>query len=76
VLDFESLTDTLEPSDRLRVVSVRPNCDQEGWQSLGRQLPAPPRACWLIRPDQHVLATGVASDKRVQLAAITDEMAE
>ena len=76
VLDFEALADTLEPSDRLRVVSVRPNCDQEGWQALGRQLPAPPRACWLIRPDQHVLATGVASDKRVQLAAITDEMAE
>jgi len=76
VLDFESLTDTLEPSDRLRVASVRPCCDQEGWQALVRQLPAAPRACWMIRPDQHVLATGVAPDRQIQLAVLEEQMAQ
>jgi 3-(3-hydroxy-phenyl)propionate hydroxylase len=74
LLRFDGTADAAD-GNLLRTVSVRRHCDAEGWHALARQLPAPPSACWLIRPDRHVQSTRVEPDATPLEAALEEELA-
>ena len=53
-----------------RWIGVRAHCDEEGLRALERQMPAPLRGIWLVRPDQHLLSTCALPTPAAQQALI------
>ena len=73
LLRFDDAAPVIEDG-LLRSISVNARCDDDGRLALARQLPAPPAAGWLIRPDRHVRATGLAGDTRLIATMIEEEL--